>query len=170
MSVPARSTKFEFCIPDAADTSNLKFLSTQRYVHAVWYQKNENPGIYLSSNLAPGSDFSNPERIIETNGEVKDIQIIAKDNDFVITIIENVSGSTYVRAATGIVKDNLSHQFKPCEKVEVEGDIINAYTIFTETASEDHIFVRVEIVRRDGLICFKIDEVVFIHCTRLSAR
>ena len=101
----------------------------------------------MSSGDEAGLRFTEPKKIINTTGEVKDVQIIANGLYIVITIVESLSGSTYIRAATGIMRADLTHEFKPCEKVLVVEEIIDVYTIFTESASEDHVYVKVETTR-----------------------
>lgn len=147
--------------PDTTKASKLKFNSTEKYVHVVWNQGSDDKGIYLASSSDSGKNFTQPKRIIETQGEVKDIQIIAKDDDIVITIIESVSGRDYLRAATGIIGTSMTYQFKPCEKMDLDGEVINFYTTFTQDASEDHVYIN----RHPG-----IDEWTQIHCSRLRLR
>jgi hypothetical protein len=162
------SYEFEFCLPNISNISNLRFRSTEKYIHLVWNQENADKGIYLSSSSDSGKSFTPPKKVIETQGEVKDVQIIARDEDIVITIIENVSSRDYLRAATGMIKNDLTHTFKPCEKVEINGEIINVYTTFTEDASEDHVYLKIEVIERDGRVCIKIRKEVYIHCSRFS--
>jgi len=157
---------FDFTVVDPANASNLKFASTESYVHAVWNQDDPDKGIFLSSSDDARAHFTMPKKIIQTTGVVKDVQIIAKEQHIVITIVEDVSGSTYIRAATGIIRKDMSIEFKPCEKVLVEGDLINVYTVFTETASEDHIFVR-KTTGTDKMFGPRIDETTQTHCSRL---
>lgn len=159
---------FDFSIQDSATISNLKFISTGSRIHAVWYQEDPDKGIYLSSCDETRLQFTEPKKIINTTGEVKDVQIIANGLYIVITIVESVSGSTYIRAATGIMRANMTHEFKPCEKVLVEEEIVNVYTVFTENASEDHVFVKMETTKDDGRVAFKIDKRTYSHCSRLS--
>jgi hypothetical protein len=153
-------------LPYITKASNLKFNSTEKYVHAVWNQESADKGIYLASSSDSGKNFTQPKKIIETQGEVKDVQIIAKDEDIVITIRESVSGRDYLRAATGIISNDMRYEFKPCERMELDGEVINFYTTFTDDASEDHVYVKKEVTdknkRGPG-----IDEWTQIHCSRL---
>ena len=125
--------------------------STDKFVLVVWNQvesdiayasKGEENGVYLAFSNNKGQTFSSPYKVISPKGRLKDIQVIARDSYIVITIVENVDGDDWIRAATGIVLDGMTCEFKPCEKVRVEGEFINAYTFFTEDASADHIYYR----------------------------
>ena len=168
--------EFEFCLPDMSNRTHLKFRTTRQYIHAVWSQENKDQenkdkkGIYLSSSSNDGKNFTAPEKIIDTEGDVKETQIIAKDDYFVVTVLENISGSLKLRAATGLVNSDMTYRIKPCEKVDIDGEIINAYTVFTDAESVDHIYVIIEIIERDGKICFKLKRVEQIHCSRLALR
>jgi|ERR671921_871533 hypothetical protein len=147
--------EFELPIKELTNISNLKFYSTEKYIHAVWNNKNHDRGIYLSSSSDNGRTFTSAKNIIQTQGEVKDLQIIARDNHIVITIIETISDRDYVRASTGTLNNDMTYNFEPCEKSEVEGEIINAYTIFKDESSEDHIYFKPkdsseQIARRTG--------------------
>jgi hypothetical protein len=115
------------------------FSKTQKYQHAVWFNQKDK-SIVLSSGQEDKDLVANPTKIMDIEGNVKDLKIIAKDNDFVITAIEERNDGTYVRAATGIITNDMKYDFKPCEKVKVEGELIYAYTTFTDTASMDHIY------------------------------
>jgi hypothetical protein len=159
---------FDFSVPDHATISNLRFISAGSHTHVVWNQDDPDKGIFLSSSDEAGLHFTEPKKIINTTGEVKDVQIIANGLYIVITIVETVSGSTYLRAATGIMRANLTHEFKPCEKVLVKEEIIDVYTVFTESASEDHVYVKMETTRADGKVAFKIERRTYSHCSRLS--
>jgi hypothetical protein len=165
------SGEFEFCLPEMSNRATLKFRTTQQYIHAVWSQEGKDKkGIYLSSSSDQGKNFTAPKKIIDTEGDVKETQIIAKDDYFVVTVLENVTGSLKLRAVTGIVNSDMTYQIKPCERVDIDGEIINAYTVFTEDASVDHIYVILEIIERDGRICFSLKRIEQIHCSRLVLR
>jgi hypothetical protein len=125
---------------DDTTTSHMILYKTEKYIHAAWYN-NQQKGIFLSSSIDENKRTVQPRKIMDVEGEIKDIKIIAREDDFVITAIEEKEDGEYVRAATGIVlPSEMMYDFKPCEKVKVPGKLINAYTIFTEKASEDYIF------------------------------
>jgi hypothetical protein len=162
-------TTFRFPVSPDADISNLYLCTTARYTHAVWNQKNPEKGIYLSYSNDSGKTFTTPRKIISTNGEVRDLQVIGRNEDIVITLIENVEGFDWVRAATGLICDDMTCKFKPCEKVQVEGELINAYTFFTEEASADHIYFKKKEEKRSGPAnSFEIYRREVRHCTRLN--
>jgi len=125
---------------DNTTNSHLILYQTDKYIHAAWYN-NQEKGIFLSSTIDENKRTVQPRKIMNVEGQVKDIKIIAKDDDFVITAIEEREDGEYVRAATGIIVPNeMMYDFKPCEKVKVPGKLINAYTVFTQDASMDYIF------------------------------
>jgi hypothetical protein len=165
----AKETTFVFSVSLGADISHLHFCTTERYIHAVWNQKNQEKGIYLSCSNDSGKTFTTPRKIISTNGDVRDLQLIGRDEDIVITLIENVEGFDWVRAATGLICDDMTCKFKPCEKVQVEGELINAYTFFTKDASADHIYFKKKENKRSGPSdSFEIYRREVRHCTRLK--
>jgi hypothetical protein len=121
------------------NVSKPTFYKTDKYQHAVWFN-NKDKTIVLSSGQEDKNFTVNPTKIMDIEGDIKDLKIIAKDDDFVITAIEEKNDGTYVRAATGVVTKDMKYDFKPCEKVKVEGEFIYAYTTFTDQASMDHIY------------------------------
>lgn len=164
-----KEVTFRFSVSPDADISNLHLCTTERYIHAVWKQKNAEKGIYLAYSNDSGKTFTTPRKIISTNGEVRDLQVIGRNEDIVITLIENVKGFDWVRAATGLICDDMNCKFKPCEKVQVEGELINAYTFFTEDASADHIYFKKKEEKGSGPPnSFEIYRREVRHCTRLK--
>jgi|SRR5215217_2592886 len=108
-----------------------------KYIHAVWYDNNQK-GIFLSSSLDRRTFTVSPRKIMDVEGKVKDIKIIAKDDDFVITAIEEKKEGTFIRAATGFLTQGGTYDFKPCEKAKVDGDLINVYTAWTKSDKQDN--------------------------------
>ena len=67
------------------------------------------------SVLIAGAMFNRTEKILKVNGEIKDIQVLAKDNQFVVGIKETVSGKDHKRAVAGWIFPNEStFRFKEC--------------------------------------------------------
>src|SRR5688500_11426880 len=125
---------------DNTANSHLILYQTDKYIHAAWYD-NQEKGVFLSSTIDENKHTVKPRKIMNVEGQIKDIKIIAKDDDFVVTAVEEKDDGEYIRAATGIVLPNeMMYDFKPCEKVKVPGKLINAYTVFTKDASMDYIF------------------------------
>ena len=164
---------------DESTISNLVFYSTEKYLHATWYN-NQEKAIFLQTSIDGKMFTVKPTKIMDVEGEVKDIKIIAKDDDFVITAIEEKEDGVYIRAATGILlPEQRIYDFKPCEKVKVPGKLINAYTVFTKEASMDYIFWKPDEEERGNLNLkargqdnLEKNEICGImrgsHCTRLS--
>ena len=120
--------------------SNVTFYRTEKYIHGAWYNREEK-AIFLSSSIDGKMFTVKPTKIMDVEGEVKDIKIIAKDEDFVITAIEERKDGLFIRAATGILlPEQRIYDFKPCEKAPVKGELINAYTAFTNSNSTDYIY------------------------------
>jgi len=159
---------------DDTTTSHLILYQTEKYIHSVWYN-NQEKGIFLSS-IEENKRIVQPRKIMDVEGEIKDIKIIAREDYFVITAIEERDNKDYVRAATGIIVPNeMRYDFKPCEKVEVPGKLINAYTVFTQDASMDYIFWKPKESEQEksrGVTGEESTRSVGItkgsHCTRLS--
>jgi hypothetical protein len=160
---------------DDTTTSHLILYQTDKYIHSVWYN-NQEKGIFLSSSIDENKRTVQPRKIMDVEGEIKDIKIIAREDDFVITAIEERDNKDYVRAATGIIVPNeMRYDFKPCEKVEVPGKLINAYTVFTQDASMDYIFWKPKESEQGATRGAKGEESTGSvgrtrgsHCTRLS--
>jgi hypothetical protein len=108
-----------------------------KYIHAAWYDNNQK-GIFLSSSIDRITFTVPPRKIMDVEGTIKDIKIIAKDDDFVITAIEEKGGESFIRAATGVLTKQGSYDFKPCEKAQVDGSLINVYTAWTKSDKQDN--------------------------------
>lgn len=118
---------------DTTISSNLKV----KYIHIAWYD-NDAKAIFLSSSVDKKTFTITPTKIMDIEGEVKDIKIIAKDDDFVITAIENIKENSHIRAATGVVTKEEKYDFKPCERLEMTDTLINVYTAWTKTETQDN--------------------------------
>jgi hypothetical protein len=92
--------------------------------------------VQLSISLNGGAIFISSEKILKVNGDIKDIQVLAKDNQFVVGIKETVSGKDHKRAVAGWIFPNESKfRFKECTESEVEGKILNISLGFRENES-----------------------------------
>lgn len=114
----------------------------KKYIHAAWFDSNQK-GIFLSSSLDRQTFTVQARKIMDVEGKIEDLKIIAKDDDFVITAIEIINEdtekeTTFIRAATGCLTKERIYDFKPCEKAKVEGDIINVYTAWTKSSTQDN--------------------------------
>ena len=79
------------------------------------------------------------EKILKVNGEIKDIQALARENQFVVGVKETVDGKDHKRAVAGWIFPNESKfRFKECTESEVEGKIINISLGFREDESGNH--------------------------------
>ena len=116
---------------DPTGLETLRFYAAGDRTLLVTYAKDEY--VYLSISFDCGARFVNTEKIMKIKGEIKDIQILAKDNQFVVAIKETVSTKDYKRAIAGWMfpKEN-TFRFKECTESEVEGKIINISLGFRE--------------------------------------
>jgi hypothetical protein len=95
--------------------------------------------VHLSISLDRGASFMKSERILKVNGEIKDIQALARENQFVVGVKETVGGKDHKRAVAGWIFPNESKfRFKECTESEVEGKIINISLGFREDESGNH--------------------------------
>ncbi|MGE5706621.1 MAG: hypothetical protein ACM3XP_07900 [Nitrososphaerales archaeon] len=148
MSISLQSmNKIGLLLPNAFKDSTCSHLSLKatlepntlkiKNFHAGWYSEDKK-AIFLSSSLDKRSFTVGPTKIMDIEGNVKDIKIISKENDFVITVVEEMVDGLRVRAATGCITEEKKYDFKPCEKAQVEGDLINVYTTWTQSDSQDN--------------------------------
>jgi|SRR5689334_13670650 hypothetical protein len=124
----------QFFTFDLAGLENVSFYAANDRTVLATYVKDGY--IHLSLSLDRGAMFIRTEKILKTKGEIKDIQVLAKDNQFVIGIKETVSGRDNKRAVAGWIFPNEStFRFKECTESEVQGKIINISLGFRENES-----------------------------------
>ncbi len=122
---------------DLAGLENLRFYAASDRPVLATYVKDGY--IHLSLSLDCGAMFNRTEKILKVNGEIKDIQVLAKDNQFVVGIKETVSGKDHKRAVAGWIFPNEStFRFKECTESEVQGKIVNISLGFRENESGKH--------------------------------
>ena len=78
--------EFRFDNVEKENVSDLKFYRAGDCIYAAWMERSDN-GIYLSVSINSGQIFSRPERVMKTNGNIRDLQILAKEDQFVIALI-----------------------------------------------------------------------------------
>lgn len=110
----------------------------------VTYVKDEY--VYISISFDRGVNFLYPEKVLKLKGELADIQVSAKDSQFVLAIKEMVSGIGHKRAVTGwMFPEGGNFRFKECTETESAGEIINVSLGFREVEvgkeeSVDYVF------------------------------
>jgi hypothetical protein len=141
-------TNFRFDGVKNENISDLKFYRTGDCIYSVWLDNSDN-GIYLSVSINSGERFSSPQKVMSTNGNVRDLQILAKDDQFVIALIETKDNQDSKRACSGWLNiQGKNYSFKPCTSHQINGELINMFLSFNEKESIDHMITRTD----DGII------------------
>ena len=95
--------------------------------------------IHLSLSLDCGAMFNRTEKILKVNGEIKDIQVITKDNQFVVGIKETVSGKDHrEQSLDGYFPTKAHSDLRNVPEFEVQGKIVNISLGFRENESGKH--------------------------------
>jgi hypothetical protein len=142
----ASSHCFKFDIADAKDITNLKFYTNGGNNILVIYAKQQD--VYLSVSRNYGESFDRSQKVMELSGEIVDVQMLMKNEQFVIAIQERTSGVHHKRTISGWINDeNQSFSYKLCPKQEIKGELLNVSLSFRELApgryeSVDHLFYR----------------------------
>ncbi len=63
----------------------------------------KNGTLYFSISFDCGQTFQDPKKILDIKGVIKDIQILASEDKFVIALKESVNGQNFKRAIRGVV-------------------------------------------------------------------
>lgn len=122
---------FPFKIVNVEEVTNLMFYPGGGNVVIVTYVKDGK--LYFSISFDCGLNWQEPREVLEIGGNVKDIQISAKDKQFVIVLVVNDSatGKDVKKAVSGeIDKQNYKFDCKECVKHEAKGRLINSATGF----------------------------------------
>lgn len=118
---------FIFKWTDLTQVSNLRFYSAGESVIIVTYVKDGR--LYVSVSFNCGGSFLEPRVVIpEIGGIIKDIQIAAKDNQFVIALMihDEKSFNDIKKAVSGTIESGkVDFSCKECVKHEVKGKLIN---------------------------------------------
>jgi len=139
---------FKFDEIKKENISDLKFYRTGDAIYAVWLDKSDN-GIKLSISIDSGKKFSLPQTVMNTNGHIRDLQILAKDDQFVVALIETISNQDSKRACSGWLNtQGMNYSYKPCTSHQINGELINMFLSFNEKESIDHMITRTD----DGII------------------
>ena len=117
---------FKFEYEDLQQVSNLKFYSVGETILIMTYVKDGN--LYFSISFNCGQSFLKPRKVMEIGGTVKDIQISAKDKQFVVALMINdeITKKDIKKAISGTIdQQNYTFDCKECVKQEVKGKLIN---------------------------------------------
>ena len=113
------------------DISKQQFYTTETCLITTFLK---NDGLYMSVSYDNGKNFSEPKKIIkDIRGIVTDIQILTNNEKFVMAFKEVTSSKQYKRAVSGLLNSK-EKQFvtKPCERLEVDGEITNIQLLFRQ--------------------------------------
>jgi hypothetical protein len=130
------------------NNSDLFVYCVDEYVYTAWMDNRDN-GIYLQVSINSGRTHSVPKKVMDTNGNIRDLQIQARGEDFVIALIEKINDQDHKRAVSGWLNtDQKIYSFKPCTSHKINGVLINMFLSFSETESIDHLITKTD----DGTI------------------
>lgn len=147
-SISQYDRKFKLDCLIGRNISQLKVYITGECVYAIWLD-NDDYGIYLLVSINSGESFSQPQKVMNTNGNVRELQVLAKEDQFVIALIETISDRDSKRAVSGWLNiQGKNYSFKPCTSHQTPGELINIFLSFNGSESIDHMITRTA----DGLI------------------
>lgn len=120
-----------FRFKDFEDISQQQFYTTETSLITTFLK---NDGLYMSVSYNNGRTFSEPKKIIkDIKGVVTDIQILTNNDMFVMALKEVTPSKQFKRAVTGVLKSKEKDFItKPCERLEVDGEITNIQLLFKE--------------------------------------
>jgi hypothetical protein len=102
--------------------------------------------VRLSISFDGGSSFGNDEGLLKLAGELRDLQVLTRSNQFVMGILESYAAADHKRAVAGwIFPEEKRFRFKECTETEIQGKIVNISLGFRETEpgkfeSVDYVF------------------------------
>jgi hypothetical protein len=75
-------------------------------------------GLYLTISFDCGQTFEEPRKIADVNSEaIKDIQLLANEDQFVVAVKERIGDQDYKRAFSGMINANLRNfTFRECPR------------------------------------------------------
>lgn len=137
---------------DSTGLEKVAFHAANNETILVTYVKDEY--LYLSISFDRGIKFVQAEKILQIKGDLKDVQVLAKDTQFVVAIKETISVTDHKRAVAGwMFPKEKSFKFKECMESKIEAKIINISLGFREVApgkfeSVDYVFC----LNKDGRV------------------
>jgi hypothetical protein len=137
---------FKFDIINTKAVSNLKFYTDGGKNMIVVFVKER--AVYVSVSRNNGQSFDEPQKVMDVSGEIMDMQILMKEDQFVVAIKERILGDDHKRTISGWINGgNQTFSYKLCPKQEVKVELLNISLSFREVApgryeSVDHLFYR----------------------------
>jgi hypothetical protein len=143
-SVSQYDRNFRLDSVKSENISDLKIFCVGDHVYFAWKEKSDN-GIYLSVSIDSGKNKSAPKKVMDTNGNIRDLQIRARGEDFVIALIEKINDRDHKRAVSGWLNtEQKIFSFKPCTSHKINGELINMYLSFNNKESIDHLITKTD--------------------------
>jgi hypothetical protein len=104
---------------DITGKENVQFLVAEGSTILVAYTKDGS--FYNAVSFDSGQKFTEPRRIMEMNGDLKEMKVLAKGRQFVVAIVERLHKKDVKRAVAGWIKpEEQSLTFKQCTTYEYE--------------------------------------------------
>jgi hypothetical protein len=126
---------------DVAGKENVQFLVAEGSTILATYTKDGS--LYTAVSFDSGHRFTEPRRIMEMNGDLREMKVLAKGRQFVVATVEHLLRKDVKRAVAGWIKpEEQSFSFKQCTTYEYE-KIVNIslgfrpYDSGKEEASEE---------------------------------
>jgi hypothetical protein len=143
-----------------AGLQNVKFYVAGGTVIIVTYT--QGGVVYTRISFDCGATFSEPRQILALKGQLKTLEVLARDDQFVVATVEIASGKEVKRAVAGLIRANENDfDFRECDKPkdyneDEVAEVINVSLGFREMEdnsgrieSVDYVFYR----NPQGLTC-----------------
>jgi hypothetical protein len=133
---------------DRTGLQNVKFYVAGGTTIVVTYS--QGGSVYTRISFDCGATFSEPRKILGLKGQLKNLEVLAKDDQFVVATLERVGNKDVKRAVAGSIKHKQNDfDFRECDKSEEQDEIINISVGFRENPkkpgteeSVDYVFIR----------------------------
>lgn len=125
--------------------SHLQFYAAGGSIIIVTFVKNGR--VFMSISFDCGNHFQDPIEILQIEGKVENIQILANVEKFVIGVLErDKSNQLCKRAVSGAIeKDKQTYAHKECEKfIPKKGRIVNVSFGFRKFAPDPKLYESVD--------------------------
>ena len=104
---------------DVAGKENAQFFVAEGSTILVTYTKDGS--LYTAVSFDSGHRFAEPRRIMEMNGDLREMKVLAKGRQFVVATVERLLRKDVKRAVAGWIKpEEQSFSFKQCTTYEYE--------------------------------------------------
>lgn len=104
---------------DITGKENVQFLVAEGSTILVTYTKDGS--FYNAVSFDSGHKFTEPRRIMEKNGDLREMKVLAKGRQFVVATVESLHKKDVKRAVAGWIKpEEQSFSFKQCTTFEYE--------------------------------------------------